>query len=160
MKISVNATEKKSEAMHADVPSAQTGIVSSASELAISMTAHALTEYSHISEYRPMHEILHYVDASNNDIFQEWLNDLRDRTARIAVQRRVDRLARGNVGDCKFCRDGVWELRIDTGPGYRVYYATVGKAIVLLLSAGDKRTQKADINKAVEYLADYRSHSS
>lgn len=107
-----------------------------------------------------MYELLHYVDASNNDIFQEWLNELRDRVARIAVQRRVDRLARGHVGDCKFCRDGVWELRIDTGPGYRVYYSQVGKAIILLLTAGDKRTQKADINKAVEYLADYRSHSS
>jgi len=107
-----------------------------------------------------MYELLHYVNDKGVDVFQGWLDALRDRTARVAVQRRVDRLIRGNFGDCKPCREGVWELRIDVGPGYRVYYAQVGKAILLLLTAGDKRTQSADIDRAVNYFIDYRRHAS
>ena len=56
----------------------------------------------------------------------------------------------------KFCRDGVWELRIDTGAGYRVYYAIAGKQVVLLLCGGDKRTQDADIRQACEYWQDWQ----
>jgi putative addiction module killer protein len=62
----------------------------------------------------------------------------------------------GNFGDHKFCRDGVWELRIDVGPGYRVYYAVAGSQVVLLLCGGDKRTQGADINRACEYWQDWQ----
>jgi putative addiction module killer protein len=57
----------------------------------------------------------------------------------------------GNFGDHKFCRDGVWELRVDVGAGYRVYYALTGDTIVLLLCGGDKDTQSSDINRACEY---------
>jgi putative addiction module killer protein len=71
-------------------------------------------------------------------------------------QRRVDRLMSGNFGDHRFCRDGVWELRIDMGPGYRVYYAHAEQTIVLLRCGGDKRTQDADINRAVAYWQDYQ----
>lgn len=66
----------------------------------------------------------------------------------IAVVRRVTRIEQGNFGDHKFCRDGVSELRIDVGAGYRVYYAIAGKRVVLLLCGGDKRTQSADISRA------------
>ncbi|MBI1965215.1 MAG: type II toxin-antitoxin system RelE/ParE family toxin [Betaproteobacteria bacterium] len=100
--------------------------------------------------------ILHYLTAAGRDLYQDWLDGLRDMRARVAVQRRVDRLAAGNFGDHEFCRDGVWELRIDIGAGYRVYYARAGRAIVLLLCAGDKRSQQADIKRAVECWKDYQ----
>lgn len=74
--------------------------------------------------------------------------------ARIAA--RIDRLKAGNLGDCESLRDGVSELRVHYGPGYRVYFGKVGQAVVLLLCGGDKRTQDADIDKAVDYLADFK----
>jgi len=100
-------------------------------------------------------KILHYVTASSRDLYQEWLDSLRDRAARVAIQRRVDRLAADNFGDHRFCRDGVWELRIDVGPGYRVYYSLSGKEIVLLLRGGSKRSQTSDINQAAKHWQDY-----
>lgn len=107
-----------------------------------------------------MYEVSHYVGSSGHDVFQDWLDSLKDNTARVAVQRRVDRLSRGNFGDCRSCREGVWELKIDWGPGYRVYYALVGKAVVLLLSGGDKSTQKSDIDRAARNLAEFRRRQS
>lgn len=101
-------------------------------------------------------EIRHYVSASGRDPYQQWLDKLKDLKGRVAIQRRVDRMADGNFGDHKFCRDGVWELRIDFGPGYRVYYAREGKTIVLLLCGGAKRTQSADIKEAVEHWRDFQ----
>ena len=89
-------------------------------------------------------EILHYLTASGDDLYQQWLDALKDVKGRVAIQRRVDRVESGHFGDHKFCLDGVWELRIDFGPGYRVYYAQEGKNIVLLLSGGSKRDQSAD----------------
>ena len=68
---------------------------------------------------------------------------------------RLDRLEVGNFGDCKFVRDGVSELRIDWGPGYRVYYVCDGGALIVLLCGGDKRKQDADIKKAVELWQEY-----
>ncbi len=70
---------------------------------------------------------------------------------KIAVDRRIARLESGNFGDHKFCRDGVWELRIDLGPGYRLYCATASPTLILLLCGGDKRTQSADIGRACDY---------
>ena len=102
----------------------------------------------------------HYVAASGRDIYQEWLDDLKDVRARVAIQRRVDRLAAGNYGDHKFCRDGIWELRIDVGAGYRVYYARASQAIVLITCGGDKRTQTSDIERAVKYWNDYERRLS
>ncbi len=69
---------------------------------------------------------------------------------------RIDRLSAGNFGDAKALRDGLFELRIDWGPGYRVYYAVVGRSCVLLICGGDKRKQTSDIKRALEYLTDYR----
>jgi len=69
----------------------------------------------------------------------------------------LDRLISGNLGDCKPVGGGVSELRIDIGPGYRIYYSIIGSACVLLLCGGDKRRQSADIARAIEYLNDYRA---
>jgi putative addiction module killer protein len=73
---------------------------------------------------------------------------------------RIDRLAAGNFGDCKSLRGGLFELRIDCGPGYRVYYTLAGRSCVLLLCGGDKRKQSSDIQRAMEYLKDYRERTS
>ena len=70
--------------------------------------------------------------------------------------RRVNRMAEGNFGDHKFCRDGVWELRIDQGAGYRVYYAIASSIVVLLLCGGDKGSQDADVERAVDYWKDWQ----
>jgi putative addiction module killer protein len=107
-----------------------------------------------------MYEIRHYLTSDEKDIYLEWHLKLRDMTARIAVDRRVNRVELGNFGDHEFCRDGVWELRIDVGPGYRVYYALAGKTVVLLLCGGDKRKQNADINRACEYWQDWQRRTS
>nr|VFK59995.1 MAG: putative addiction module killer protein [Candidatus Kentron sp. UNK]VFK72331.1 MAG: putative addiction module killer protein [Candidatus Kentron sp. UNK] len=81
---------------------------------------------------------------------------MRDRKAQIAIDRRINRMEKGNFGDRRFCRDGVWELRIGIGAGYRVYYAMAGKQIVLLLCGSDKRTQDTDIGRACEYWQDWK----
>ena len=106
-----------------------------------------------------MVSIRHYVDASGKNVFETWFDALKDQKAAARVAARLNRLAAGNFGDCKPLREGVWELRIDWGPGYRVYYAMVGKDLVLLLCGGDKRKQSADIARAIEYLNDYKRRS-
>ncbi len=89
----------------------------------------------------------------------EWRSRVRDLKARVAVDRRINRIEMGNFGDHKFCRDGVWELRIDVGPGYRVYYAIAGSQVILLLSGGDKGTQSSDIERACGYWHDWQRRS-
>lgn len=96
-----------------------------------------------------MYELRHFETMDGRDPLQEWLDGLRDGRAFAAVLRRIDRMASGNFGDHAFCRDGVWELRIDVGPGYRVYYALRGRTTVILLCGGDKRRQRRDIVQAV-----------
>jgi putative addiction module killer protein len=103
-----------------------------------------------------MIEVLRYVTESGREVIREWLDELHDARAVTKVIMRLDRLADGNFGDCKPLRDGVCELRIDYGPGYRVYYAMVGRTCVLLLCGGDKRKQSSDIEKAIGYLRDYK----
>ncbi len=106
-------------------------------------------------------EVLHYQTSDGRIPFREWLDTVTDPVGYAAIQVRKDRLARGLFGDCEPVGDGVWELRIDTGPGYRVYYARSGKQVVLLLCGGSKRSQKADIRTAKIYWRDYeqRTHS-
>lgn len=103
-----------------------------------------------------MQDVKHYVTAAGLDVFATWIDGLRDRQAVARVLVRIDRLALGNFGDCKSVGGGVSELRIDWGSGYRVYFARVGQAIVLLLCGGDKRTQQRDIEHAKAYLHDYK----
>ena len=103
-----------------------------------------------------MYEIRRYVTADGQDSLSEWLRNLRDFKARVAIGRRIIRMELGNFGDHKFCRDGVWEMRIDVGPGYRVYYALAGAEIVLLHFGGDKGTQSADITRACACWQDWQ----
>jgi len=104
-------------------------------------------------------EIRRYVSRGGKDVFDDWLSELADARAQAKIATRINRLAAGNFGDCMPLRHGVCELRIDWGPGYRVYYAMVGKVCVLLLCGGDKRKQSSDIDRALEYLKDYRERT-
>ena len=83
------------------------------------------------------------------ETFAQWLDGLRDVRARARVQVRIERLAAGNAGDVAPIGEGVSELRIDYGPGYRVYFKKHGREVVILLAGGDKRTQSADIKTAL-----------
>jgi putative addiction module killer protein len=93
------------------------------------------------------------IDIRKTDIFAEWLDSLRDIHARARVQARIERLAAGNPGDVKSVGEGVSELRIDYGPGYRVYFTRRGKTLVILLAGGSKRTQARDIRVALGLAA-------
>jgi putative addiction module killer protein len=104
-------------------------------------------------------EIRHYVNRAGMDIFDEWLSALADRRAQAKIASRINRLAAGNFGDCKPLRQGVCELRIEWGPGYRIYYAMIRKVCVLLLCGGDKRKQSSDIDRAIEYFNDYKART-
>lgn len=105
-------------------------------------------------------EIQTYHTATGHEVFADWLHRLRDTRAKVAIIRRVNRMEHGNFGDHKPCRKGVWELRIDVGSGYRVYYARSGKAVILLLCGGDKRTQQSDITRAGKYWLDWQQRSN
>jgi putative addiction module killer protein len=94
-------------------------------------------------------ELRHYTDPEGQDVFGHWLNDLPDRQAQARVAARLLRLTNGNFGDCRAVGKGVWEIRIDWGPGYRVYYAIEDKRVILLCEGGDKRTQTGDIKRAI-----------
>ena len=104
-----------------------------------------------------MIEIRRYVTASGKDVFLGWLNTLRDATTRAKIELRIMRLERGLFGDCKAIRSGVHELRIDLGPGYRIYFARDGDQIVLLLCGGAKSSQPKDIENAIKYWKDYQT---
>lgn len=106
-----------------------------------------------------MHEIIHYLDEAENDPYQDWLNSLRDRVAKLAIIKRIARIEVGLFGDHKPVRDGVWELRIDVGVGYRVYYAHVGGMVIMLTSGGDKKSQSRDIERAVKLLKDWEKRN-
>ena len=88
-------------------------------------------------------------EIRKTEVFSRWLDSLRDIRARARVQARIERLAMGNPGEVKPVREGVSELRIDHGPGYRVYYTKRGREVIILLAGGDKRTQSRDIETAL-----------
>jgi putative addiction module killer protein len=90
------------------------------------------------------------VEVRQTEVFSKWLRELRDRQARARIQTRIDRLQLGLAGDVKPAGEGVSELRIDYGPGYRVYFIRRGRELVILLAGGDKRTQDRDIKTAME----------
>ena len=103
-----------------------------------------------------MYDIQTYLTDDGHDPYAQWLTALADRQARARVAVRVSRMGAGNFGDCTPVAEGVWELRIDWGPGSRVSYAMAGKRLVLLLIGGDKRKQQADINTALTYWNDWQ----
>jgi putative addiction module killer protein len=89
------------------------------------------------------------VEIRKTDVFAHWLDNLIDIRARARILVRIERLAMGNPGDVKPVGEGVSEMRIDAGPGYRVYFKKQGREIIILLAGGDKRTQSADIKLAL-----------
>ena len=102
-----------------------------------------------------MFHVRHYLTEDGKDVFLDWLKRVPDQVAKVQIVKRMNRVEQGNFGDHRFCRDGVWELRVDVGAGYRVYYAQAGAHLVLLLAGGDKRSQDADIERAVRYWQDW-----
>ena len=90
------------------------------------------------------------IEVRQTDEYAEWFKSLRDRRAQARINTRIRRLLLGNPGDVKPVGEGVSELRIDYGPGYRVYFAQRGQTLVILLAGGDKRTQNRDIRTALE----------
>ena len=88
------------------------------------------------------------LEVRKTDAFALWFEALRDREARLRIQVRIDRLALGNPGQQRMLAGGVHELKIDHGPGYRVYYVQHGETLVILLCGGDKRSQQKDIREA------------
>jgi putative addiction module killer protein len=105
-------------------------------------------------------ELRYYQTSAGEQPFVEWLKGLNDRRARTRIEARLARVVIGNLGDVEPVGEGVMELRVDWGPGYRVYFARVGHVIVLLLCGGDKRTQQRDINRAKEYFEDYKARTA
>lgn len=101
-------------------------------------------------------ELRIYVTEDGREPFSEWLSTLRDTKARAKIRVRLDRASLGNFGDCRGVGEGVQELRVDSGPGYRVYFAQEDATMVLLLCGGDKGTQVKDIETAKRYWSDYK----
>lgn len=104
-----------------------------------------------------MYKTERYKDTNDKVPYTDWIKKLRKKSTQDAsrIDARVARAQAGNFGDHKFERDGVWALRMDFGPGYRVYYSLEDEKLILLLIGGDKSTQDTDIDNAVAYLADY-----
>ena len=96
--------------------------------------------------------------AKNGQVpFEEWLDDLNDKKAVARILARLARVRQGNLGDSKPVGEGVSELRVDYGPGYRVYFGQKGQTLVLLLCGGDKRSQDSDIRLAKQYWQEYKA---
>jgi|SRR5450631_873368 putative addiction module killer protein len=104
-------------------------------------------------------EIIRYLTPEGVDVFEQWFRSIRDNVAKTSIRRRLDRLASGNPGSHRYLRDGVAELRIDHGPGYRVYYAQSGGMIILLLCGGDKGSQEKDIDRAIAYWEQWKARN-
>jgi putative addiction module killer protein len=103
-----------------------------------------------------MFELRFYTDAQGVAPLMQWLDTAKDLRVRALVSARLERVKAGNFGDCKPLRDGVQELRIDYGPGYRVYLSRQGPVLVLLLCGSDKSEQSRTIAQAVDYLNDWK----
>ena len=94
------------------------------------------------------------IEIRKTDLFAQWLGNLRDIQARARIQVRIERLAAGNPGDVEPVGEGVSELRINHGPGYRVYFKKHGRTLIILLAGGDKSTQAKDIKTALRLARD------
>lgn len=100
-----------------------------------------------------------YRAANGNVPFLSWLSSLSHKKTQAIIRVRLDRIKLGNFGDFKFLGEGVFELRVDFGPGYRIYYGRRGLDFVILLCGGDKKRQQKDVEKAISYWIDYRRRS-
>ncbi|MCE3231153.1 MAG: hypothetical protein K0R76_387 [Alphaproteobacteria bacterium] len=97
-----------------------------------------------------------YCDRFGNEPFTIWLDSLKDMQTKVRISQRIRRIEDGNFGDHKAIGEGVWELRLDFGPGYRVYYAHEKDQIIILLCAGNKKTQQRDIAQAQSCWKSYK----
>lgn len=107
-----------------------------------------------------MIELLRYQRADGREPFTDWLNGLRDKIAQARIRIRLRQVQAGNFGDCEPVGEGVIELRVHVGAGYRVYCARHGKTIVLLLCGGDKGSQVADIKRARELWSEWKQRQT
>jgi len=98
-------------------------------------------------------------EIRRSSVYNKWFMSLRDIRAQHRILARIKRLAMGNPGDVKPAREGISEMRIDYGPGYRVYYKDTGKEIIILLCGGDKRNQQADIDEARKIAKAYKEEN-
>ncbi len=102
-------------------------------------------------------EIAYYATDAGKLPFREWYMGLRDHGAKAIISQRLDRVSLGLMGDWKFLSDGVYELRVNYGPGYRIYFGQDGQKLVLLLCGGDKKSQDRDIKTAKKYWENYQT---
>ncbi len=102
--------------------------------------------------------IVIYKDNNDKEPFTEWLHKLRDPQARLAVTRRIDQLSYGLYGNWRSVGASVYELKLSTGPGYRIYFGERENRLVILLCAGDKSSQNRDILRAKQYWKEYKRH--
>jgi len=106
------------------------------------------------------HKILrNYATSTGKVPFSDWLNNLKDPSTRLRIKRRLDRLELGNLGDCEPVGEGVLELKLAFGAGYRIYFAEYGDTIIILLCAGDKASQRKDIKIAKMYWQELKERS-
>jgi len=105
-------------------------------------------------------ELREFLTETGRNPFRKWLHSLRDIRARARIRVRLNRVRLGNLGDCKPIGEGVMELRLDFGPGYRVYFGQEGGFVVILLCGGDKGTQTRDIATAKQYWQSYKRRPS
>lgn len=97
-----------------------------------------------------------HMRVEKTDVYREWIDDLKDRAGRARILVRIDRLIDGNPGQHRELTEGVSELKIDFGPGYRVYYTLRGARLLLLLAGGDKSTQQKDISMAIQLAKNFK----
>jgi len=103
------------------------------------------------------YQIKIYETSTGKRPFDVWLQGLKDQKTQVAVDMRIERIKLGNFGLCKSLGDGVYELKIDFGPGYRVYFGKIGLRVILLLCAGNKQSQQKDIAKSKKYFQDFKT---
>jgi putative addiction module killer protein len=104
----------------------------------------------------PENHVENYQHPDGSCPFEKWMASLRDRKTRAIIRTRIGRVRLGNLGNCEPVGAGVLELKIDYGPGYRVYFGQVETKLVILLCGGDKSSQPEDIRRAIEYWEDYK----
>jgi putative addiction module killer protein len=117
-----------------------------------------IVEGSHVKKAKA--KMLQYYATKNREVpFLEWLKNLKDSTTQVRIRRRLDRIEKGNFGDCAPVGEGISELRLFFGSGYRVYFAERNDEIIILLCGGDKSSQKKDIKLAKSYWQDLKERS-
>ena len=101
-----------------------------------------------------------YKNEQGNIPYRKWLSSIKDNVVKVRILQRFDRVEYGHLGSFKALANGIYELKLDFGPGYRVYYGMEEKKLIILLCGGDKSTQKKDIAKAIEYWKDYKENKN